>query len=91
MAGNDNAPGRWGVTTSHTFAGARIEAAPTLQGGTVTAHDRVLNHLRDNGKEVRETTPGKALAQCPAHDDHDPSLSIRRIEGQSVIYCHAGW
>jgi hypothetical protein len=30
------------------------------------------------------------MAQCPAHDDHDPSLSIRRIQGQSLIYCHAG-
>jgi hypothetical protein len=30
------------------------------------------------------------MARCPAHEDHDPSLSLRPIEGQVLIYCHAG-
>lgn len=30
----------------------------------------------------------KGMAQCPAHEDRDPSLSIRRIEGSVLLHCH---
>jgi 5S rRNA maturation endonuclease (ribonuclease M5) len=30
------------------------------------------------------------MAQCPAHDDHDPSLSIREVDGKVLLHCHAG-
>jgi hypothetical protein len=79
-----------GPIRSQLLTGARISASPRLQGGTVTAYDRVLDHLRDNAKTVREGRAGQAIAQCPAHDDRNPSLSIRQIEGQALIYCHAG-
>src|SRR6516162_8385927 len=30
-------------------------------------------------------------ARCPAHDDHDPSLSISiSKEGKTLVHCHAG-
>jgi hypothetical protein len=68
--------------------GGGVSSVSILQHGT--AYDRLVGCLRAHGKAVRETRSGQASAQCPAHDDHDPSLSIRRIEGQSLIYCHAG-
>jgi putative DNA primase/helicase len=30
------------------------------------------------------------MARCPAHDDTNPSLSIREAEGKVLVYCHAG-
>ena len=57
---------------------------------TGTAYQRILDHLSNAGVPVRETSPGQASARCPAHDDHNPSLSITGIEGQTLIHCHAG-
>ena len=40
---------------------------------------------------VRQTTTGKWLARCPAHADHDPSLSIRLTDdGVVLLHCFAG-
>ncbi len=34
---------------------------------------------------------GNWMAPCPAHDDHDPSLSIRDSnDGKVLVHCHAG-
>lgn len=30
------------------------------------------------------------MAKCPAHDDRDPSLSIRDVGGKVLVHCHAG-
>lgn len=30
------------------------------------------------------------VARCPAHDDQDPSLSLRDANGKVLLYCHAG-
>jgi len=30
------------------------------------------------------------MAKCPAHDDHNPSLSIREVDGKVLVRCHAG-
>ena len=30
------------------------------------------------------------MARCPAHDDRDPSLSIRDSDGKVLVRCHAG-
>lgn len=30
------------------------------------------------------------MAKCPAHDDHNPSLSIRDSDGKVLLHCHAG-
>jgi putative DNA primase/helicase len=30
------------------------------------------------------------IAKCPAHDDRNPSLSIREADGKVLLHCHAG-
>jgi putative DNA primase/helicase len=30
------------------------------------------------------------IAKCPAHDDNNPSLSIRDADGKVLLHCHAG-
>ena len=49
--------------------------------------DAVISRLRG----VRETLNGQYIAQCPAHDDRSPSLSIRACDdGRVLLYCFAG-
>lgn len=41
--------------------------------------------------KIRRTGPNKCLAQCCAHDDPSPSLSIRETEdGRVLLHCFAG-
>jgi hypothetical protein len=56
----------------------------------MTAFDRVVDKLASNGNKIRTTGEGRASAQCPAHDDGTPSLSVTRIEGSVLIHCHGG-
>lgn len=57
-----------------------------------TASERLLPRLQG----VRGAGGGAWVASCPApghgkgHGDRNPSLSIRQIEGQVLLYCHAG-
>jgi hypothetical protein len=54
------------------------------------AYDRLLDDLRNNGRIVNDDGDNHAMAQCPGHDDSNPSLSITRIEGRVLIKCQAG-
>ena len=54
-----------------------------------TAYQRLLDDLRNDGRLVNEDG-GRAMAQCPAHDDTNPSLAITAVEGQVLVHCHAG-
>jgi 5S rRNA maturation endonuclease (ribonuclease M5) len=54
------------------------------------ALDRILDALRDRDCRPRQGTGGQWSARCPAHEDRSPSLSARQIEGQALIFCHAG-
>jgi AAA domain/Toprim domain len=54
-----------------------------------TAFERLIADLQNNGQTVIDAGT-TAKAQCPAHDDTNPSLSITAIEGRVLIYCHAG-
>jgi hypothetical protein len=54
-----------------------------------TAFDRVLDALHDAGKTVKDHV-NYAKAQCPAHEDSDPSLTIYRKHGRIKIVCYAG-
>lgn len=58
----------------------------------VQAFERVVSALEGHGCVVRPNGYGKAEAQCPAHDDVHPSLSISpRNDGKGVVvHCHAG-
>jgi hypothetical protein len=61
-------------------------------GGTVTAYKRVRDALEANGRAVKEKSADTLIAQCPAHPDSKPSLSVGpRDDGKGVVvHCHAG-
>lgn len=49
--------------------------------------ERLIPKLTD----VKQTGPDRWLAQCPAHEDKRPSLSIRELDdGRVLINCFAG-
>ena len=49
--------------------------------------DRVLSRLA----RVSRTSGDGFMACCPAHEDKNPSLSIRAAEnGTVLLHCHAG-
>lgn len=50
----------------------------------------MLESLRAHGSTTRRRSDSQWLAQCPAHDDTKPSLSITYGEGCVAIYCFAG-
>jgi hypothetical protein len=51
----------------------------------VTTVEGVLSRLQG----VRRYGSGWQ-AQCPAHEDHTPSLSINERDGKILVHCHAG-
>lgn len=54
------------------------------------AIETALSELRRLGCDPRPARDGW-LARCPAHEDRDPSLSVRRgDDGRLLLYCHAG-
>lgn len=53
------------------------------------AVERVTAALAAHGRAVQHAN-GRIMAQCPAHDDRNPSLSIKAVEGQALLYCFAG-
>lgn len=54
------------------------------------AYERITDRLREHDSKVVQTRPGQATAQCPAHEDHTPSLSIRGTETRAILHCFAG-
>jgi len=52
--------------------------------------NEVIERLRGMGLKVRPGRNGEYYAQCPAHDDRNPSLSLREADGKLLIHCHAG-
>lgn len=63
------------------------DSLPRVQN-SVQPIERLLERLDD----VRPSWDGESYtACCPAHDDRNPSLSIREAEdGRVLVYCHAG-
>jgi len=54
------------------------------------ATDRVIGALANAGKKVKASGQDKFIAQCPAHEDGNPSLSVARGRGQVLLFCFAG-
>lgn len=50
---------------------------------------QLFEQILDTAKEVRETKKDEYTAICPAHDDQDPSLSIKfdRETGKTLLKC----
>jgi DNA primase len=40
--------------------------------------------------EARRSGSSGWMAKCPAHDDTNPSLSVREEDGKVLVHCHAG-
>lgn len=55
-----------------------------------TAYERIIAALHAQGKTVKERGPEQATAQCPAHDDGNPSLSVTQGAENALIHCFAG-
>ena len=49
----------------------------------------ITEALREHGSKVKVNGTGKAQAQCPAHDDRNPSLSIDHKNGKALLNCFA--
>ena len=54
------------------------------------ATERFVDALVNAGSVVKSNGQDRWLAQCPAHDDGNPSLSVARGRGQVLMYCFAG-
>ncbi len=55
----------------------------------MSAYIRLLDALRQRGSTVKANGT-KATAQCPAHEDRGPSLSVADVEGRVLIHCFTG-
>ena len=51
--------------------------------------DEAFNYLLDK-LDTTEVRGNHAMAHCPAHEDHDPSLSITCGDGKALVKCMAG-
>ena len=60
-------------------------AAQSPTSPTCSAIDNVLHRLSG----VKKNGSGYT-ALCPAHNDTNPSLSIKQKDGKVLMYCHAG-
>lgn len=49
----------------------------------------VIDALAEHGSIVKGND-NQTMAQCPAHDDHNPSLSVTRAGDRTLMKCHAG-
>lgn len=61
-----------------------------LTPGTSTSLEIFLKALEQHGQKIRPTGRGRWLAQCPAHNDGNPSLGISKGQGRTLINCFAG-
>ena len=55
----------------------------------MSAFEKFIDAAMFKGLAVQEKGD-TAMVQCPAHDDGRPSLSVKKIEGQVLLYCMAG-
>lgn len=80
----------------HELASSGLEAhsAETVVLRRSTHADAIRLTIDDFARllrGVRKSDDGSFVARCPAHNDHDPSLSVGEGEdGRILVYCHAG-
>lgn len=54
------------------------------------AFDRIIAALEQYGSRTKHDKPGHVMAQCPAHPDRNPSLSVTRTDSQALVHCFTG-
>lgn len=54
------------------------------------AAEKFIDALVNAGRVVKPNGQDRWIAQCPAHDDGNPSLSVARGRGQVLMFCFAG-
>ena len=52
--------------------------------------ERCLDTLLSRLEKVSEKSTGQYAALCPAHDDHNPSLSVTANDDRILVHCFAG-
>ncbi|GEM_PF-2503595 len=58
---------------------------------TSTRVQKIISELEHAGCKINKQGGDRWQAQCPAHEDDNPSLSVRESrDGKIGIYCHAG-
>ncbi|MCH9732267.1 MAG: AAA family ATPase [Actinomycetia bacterium] len=60
---------------------------------TDIAFDRIVEALESDGRNIKREGRERVRAQCPAHESKTASskpLAVTGIDGQTLIYCHAG-
>ena len=65
------------------------ETVGQLPEAESSAYETVIDALAELGRVCR-SGDSRATSRCPAHDDRNPSLSVRYTHGRVLIYCHAG-
>ena len=63
---------------------------PHEQDGARQRLDLVLARLRSRGSRVRCVRDGRYRAQCPAHDDRNPSLTVSLKSDRVLLHCFGG-
>lgn len=69
---------------------ALFEAGPATSPVGSRPLDRVLAALERHGSHIKGSGGRRFTAQCPAHEDRNPSLSIADGDDRVLIKCHAG-
>lgn len=52
--------------------------------------EQTFNDIKQRLDGVIETGDDQFKAKCPAHDDHEPSLSVTNKGDKILLYCHTG-
>ena len=56
----------------------------------ISPFEGVITALEGQGKKIKRLNPREVMAQCPAHEDRNPSLHVTDGDGKALVYCHAG-
>jgi hypothetical protein len=68
-----------------------LKASGASRGSPARRAERELDAALDVLDDVSgPTADGNFRATCPAHDDHEPSLSIKAVNGRILFHCFGG-
>lgn len=56
----------------------------------VSSYHKVLERLEEHGSRFSRKGDTSSMAQCPAHDDNNPSLEITKTDGKTLLKDHGG-